>query len=70
MKGNLSGKMKGRGKSWIMEHNVNKQEILGGTNRLSPFYMIWTAQKATSAIILPCRGNLFTEPLPINDRAM
>jgi hypothetical protein len=47
-----------------------KQEVLGRTNRLLSFDTTRTAQKMTVPTILRCRGNVFTELLPSNDRGI
>jgi hypothetical protein len=47
--------------------NILKQEVLGRTNRLLSFDT-WTAQKTTPPTIPRFRGNVFTEPLPSNDK--
>jgi hypothetical protein len=52
-------------------HNVEnnlQQEVLGRINRLLPFETTPTAKKMTPPTIPLCRGNVFTEPLPDNDR--
>jgi hypothetical protein len=45
-----------------------KQKFLRKTNILLPFDTTWARQKKTPPTILRCRGNMFTEPLPSNDR--
>jgi hypothetical protein len=47
---------------------ILKQEVLERTDSLLSFDTTWTAQKTVSQTILRCRGNVFTEPLPSNDR--
>jgi hypothetical protein len=46
------------------------QEVLVRTNCLLSFDTTWTSWKVTHPRILHCRGNVFTEPLPSNDRGI
>jgi hypothetical protein len=51
--------------------NVTKiQEVLGRTNRLLSFNKTRIAYKTTPPTILRCRGKVFTELLPSNDRGV
>jgi hypothetical protein len=60
-------------RKWM--HYTITQEVLGRTNRLLPFDTTRTHRKRrlqqffVVACIL-CRGNVFTEPLPSNDRTI
>jgi hypothetical protein len=45
-------------------------EDLGRPKLLLSFDTIWTAKKTTPVTIVPCRVNVFTEPLPSNDRGI
>jgi hypothetical protein len=47
---------------------TNQQKVLRRTNRLFSFDTTRTAKKTTPPTILRCNGNVFTEPLPSNDR--
>jgi hypothetical protein len=53
----------------IFYYNI-KQEVLGIINRLFSFDTTRTAQKTTPPTILRCRGDVFTELLPSNDRGI
>jgi hypothetical protein len=50
--------------------HLEKQEVLGRTNRLLSFDTPWTAQKKMPLIILHCCRNVFTVMLPSNDRGI
>jgi hypothetical protein len=51
------------------ENNKKKKGVLGRTNLLSSD-TTRTAQKTTPPTILRCRGNVFTELLPSNERGI
>jgi hypothetical protein len=47
-----------------------RKQVLGRTSHILPFYTTWAAYKTTPTTIFRCRGNVFTEPLPSNDRGI
>jgi hypothetical protein len=52
----------------VLSVDRNYLQVLGRTNRLLSFDTTRAAQKTTRPTILRYRGNVFTEPLPSNDR--
>jgi hypothetical protein len=51
--------------------NINiRQDVLVRTNRLLSFESTRTTQETAPPTILRCRGNVFTELLPSNDRGI
>jgi hypothetical protein len=48
---------------------VDKEKVLGKTNRLFPFHTSWTNSTILVLLLcIRCSGNVFTEPLPSNDK--
>jgi hypothetical protein len=47
---------------------TNQHKILGRTTRLLSFDTTRTTKKTALPTILRCKRNVFTEPLPSNDR--
>jgi hypothetical protein len=52
------------------DKKTNKQIVLGRTNRLLSFDTTRTAWETMPPIILRCRRNVFTKPLPSSDRGI
>jgi hypothetical protein len=53
----------------LVEFYIKKQ-ALGRINRLLSFDTTWIAYKTTPPTVFLCRGNIFTESLPSNDRVI
>jgi hypothetical protein len=53
-----------------METSKVLRKLIGRINRLFSFDTTRTAQKTTPQTVLRCRGNVFTELLPSNDRGI
>jgi hypothetical protein len=47
-----------------------REEVLGRSSRLLSFETAHTAEETTPLIFLRCRGSIFTELLPSNDRGI